>query len=440
MNLTEYLKLYKIHLIKTSLCFLTFMSLGGCSTLLGSSLLDIQIRVREPYEKVTGLIPSRAIGYMIGGVIAALIETKLEPNLVLFCANSTGAIFIGLAPWFFSYWPIYSCFFISGIAQGVLDIFVNTYSYNIWGLKAANYIQVLHSSFGLGSLLTPLLTKGFLLPSTNETLTDDETFALYSPEDVKVQYAFLVISIVLFSSSLGFLLFYLRARANRKTDDFVNKEIVINNVSALWKRALCIAIVALVANCSFGLQTLVGSLGPPFAVKSDLHMSKQDGASLVTVFWFLYTFYRYVHLGLLNVFKERRIMIFSYTCVIISAFVMAPHAAYSRPCIWISFVLLGAGYSPTFTVALSTLQRYFYLSGRNASYIFIVGVTGESIHPWILTKLMQSSQVYFVYYLAIMSSIQVALCFILPIVCNKIFKPDERKDFSRTESFRSFTR
>lgn len=420
------------------------MSLGGCSTLLGSSLLDIQIRVREPFDKVTGLVPSRAIGYMFGGVIAGLVEAKLDANLVLFFANSTAAILIGLAPWFYSYWSIYTCFLLSGVSQGVLDIFVNTYSFNVWGSKAANYIQILHSSYGIGCLLTPLLTKAFLLtePVTadNETLTDDEIFATYSPEDVQVQYAFLIIAVVLLSSSFGFLLFHFRDKAAKKADSASNKEVVIHNDSARWKRYLCIGVVAFIANCSFGLQTLVGSLGPAFVVKSGLHMSKSEGATLVTVFWAVFTFYRYVHIGLLNYFKERYVMICAYLCVIVSAFVMAPHAATYRVCIWVGLILLGGGYSPTFTVSLSTLQKYFFLSNRNASCIFIIGVTGESIHPWILTQLMVKNQVYFTYYLGILSSMQVATCFILPIICEKIFKPEEKRDYSRTGSIRSYTR
>lgn len=69
MNFFAYLRLYKIQLVKTINCFITFLCLGGCSTLLGSSLLDIQIRVRKPFDVVTGLVPSRSIGYMIGGVV-----------------------------------------------------------------------------------------------------------------------------------------------------------------------------------------------------------------------------------------------------------------------------------------------------------------------------------------------------------------------------------
>ncbi|XP_015793744.1 sodium-dependent glucose transporter 1C-like [Tetranychus urticae] len=436
MNFFAYLRLYKIQLVKTINCFITFLCLGGCSTLLGSSLLDIQIRVRKPFDVVTGLVPSRSIGYMIGGVVAGFLEGKIEPNCAMGFAALFGSIAIGLAPWFTTFNPIYACFLFSGFSSGILDIFCNAYVFNIWGDQVAFYIQILHSSFGLGSLLTPLIARSFLLPSTNESLSDEAIFALYSPDDVKVQYAFMIIAVTLFCISFGYAIFYFIDKSRKQIE--VPKE--EPDKQKPWKKYLCIGIAGLIANCSFGIQMIVGSLAPAFSVKADIHMTKQTGAALVSVFWICYTFYRYVHIGIAKIFKERKILYCSYLLTIAGALVMIPHAARYSECTWISIILLGIGYSPTFTASLAILQEYFYLSNRLLSVVYFFGTVGESIHPWILTFFMNTKPIAFTYYLGIISVVQVFACFSLNMICDKIFKKEDRRDVSRTGSIRSYAR
>lgn len=52
--------------IRTSLVCLVFMGYGMSSCLLGSSLLDLQIRVQETFTKVSQIIIVRAVGNLLG--------------------------------------------------------------------------------------------------------------------------------------------------------------------------------------------------------------------------------------------------------------------------------------------------------------------------------------------------------------------------------------
>ncbi|XP_025017493.1 major facilitator superfamily domain-containing protein 4A isoform X2 [Tetranychus urticae] len=404
-----------------------------------------RIRMSETFAVTSNLVPSRSIGYLIGGIISGIIGRWLGFNMILFISNFSAGLFIALAPWFTSFYTVYSLFLLSGISQGIFDITCNTYILQIWkgNPQLSNYIQILHGSFGIGSLLTPLITQPFLLPlneTTNGTKDDAAILGSYKPDDVKVQYPFLCVGFFLIIASVGFLSFHFNERSKKGSNSDSDENTSNSNDPPNWKKYCGIAMLSIIANLTFGIQTLIGSLGPSFAVKSELHMSKQTGATLVTIFWSVFTCYRIIFIISSNFIHENHLMWISYASLLASVVVSVPHAAWNQLCIWITMVLLGIGFSPLFTVSLSRLQKYFLLSNSLASFIFINGSVGESIHPWIASKLMESDPVLFVYYLGFLSSLFVFTCFIVPIICERIFRTEKKRDNTRTASIRSWTR
>ncbi|XP_015781897.1 sodium-dependent glucose transporter 1-like [Tetranychus urticae] len=441
MNLCEYLKTNRAKLIKTFFCYVSFFGLGGCCTLLGSSLLDLSISLNAEFKEVSGLVPSRSIGYIIGAVLSGFVGKFAGPDLILFLTNLTAGIFIALAPWFRHFAVIYTCLLLSGISQGIFDIFTNTYTLAIWGDKATNYVQILHGSFGLGSLLTPLLIKPFLLPLAqnegNETQSD-AFLGDYTPDDVIIQYPFIVVGVLLIFASSGFLVFHFKRKSSEKDKQSVDVKPEVDHPK--WKIVVSLTALALIAHTTFGVETLIGSLAPSFVVISDLKMSKQDGANMVTMFWSLFTFYRLFFIAATSCIKERYMMYFNY-CILITAIVMmCISGAYNQLIAWISIGLLGIGFSPTFSVSLGLLQKYINISNKYASFIFITAAVGESIHPWIVTKFMDSMPAFFIYYTAAVSFGQLALCFILPFILKSIFRKDIKFPLDRSASIRSSQR
>ncbi|XP_053205250.1 sodium-dependent glucose transporter 1-like [Panonychus citri] len=442
MKLADYLRINRIKLIKSCFCFVSFFGLGGCCTLMGSSLLDLQIRMSLTFSQVSGLVPSRSIGYLIGGVLSGFIDSCFGPDMILFLTNFSAGILVALAPWFKQFNAVYACLLLSGVSQGVFDIYTNTYTLAIWGNQATNYVQILHGSFGLGSLLTPLLVKPFLLPlvqnSTNSSESGDNVLGTYTPDDVKVQYPFVVVGLILIFTSFGFLMFYFKDDSNRKNDQ--SSQTTDSNDHPNWKIAAAISAVAIIAHTTFGVETMIGSVAPAFAVKSDLQMTKQDGANLVTLFWSVFTFYRLIFIALTNVIKEKYLMYFNYSLILISVVLMVPHAAYNQLIAWISLAMLGVGFSPTFSVSLGLLQKYINVSNKYASFIFIFASVGEAVHPWIVAKFMDRMPVVFIYYTGFLSVIQTLSCLLLPFICRQLFKSKPKLTLDRSASIRSSQR
>ncbi|XP_025017914.1 uncharacterized protein LOC107359292 [Tetranychus urticae] len=311
--------------------------------------------------------------------------------------------------------------------------------------------------FGVGALIIPLVTRPFLLPfqrdedqiiqgrSININITSSATklpFGGFTPDDVTIQYPYLINGIFLCLVSIGFIVFYFKDKQIPSNDcKSVNNTVSGNidspgcsnaasgdngssqdNVDKPWKKYVAIIPMMLIANIAFGFTTTVGSLGPSFAVKSPIAMTKKTAALLITVFWTMFCFYRIIFIPLSSYFSHRRLMLFNLLLILISVGLMISKAAYDPYFTWASFILLGTGYSPTFSVSFALLQQYFPISGRLASFIFMNGCIGESIHPWLVAKFMEGWPEFFVYYLGGMCIVYVILNFSLPHLCNLIFK------------------
>lgn len=56
----------RINYVRTALIYLSFLGVGSGMTVLGSSILDLQIQVQEEYETIAHVIPVRAAGLVVG--------------------------------------------------------------------------------------------------------------------------------------------------------------------------------------------------------------------------------------------------------------------------------------------------------------------------------------------------------------------------------------
>ncbi|XP_015783988.1 sodium-dependent glucose transporter 1 [Tetranychus urticae] len=444
MNISNYLSANRSKLFKTFLCYVSFLCFGACYTLLGSSLFDLQIRMSVLFTQATRLVPSRSFGILIGSIVSGFIGIFLESEMVLFITNMMAGVMTGAAPLFKQYNVVNACLFLSGIAQGILEIYSNTFVLSIWNEKSTNYVQVLHGTFGLGSLLAPLMVKSFLLPqvadSTNTTESADtnnttdsgnKTFVAYTPEDVKVQYPFLFFGLIMILTSCGFLYSYFKSGSIRKS-----KVTEISDDHPRWKKLLVIMIGAFICHASFAVNAMTGSLAPAFVVKSDLKMTKKDGANLVSTYWTVFTSYRLIFIIATNYIEKIFIIIFNCLLTLTGAVLMFLYAAHSQTFAWISFIMLAIGFSPTFAASLGFIQEYICITQNYASFIFLIGAIGDTAHPWIITGFMDKTPELFATYVSSLAAVQATIVLLLPFVCAKLFKAKTKETLNRTSSLR----
>lgn len=277
----------------------------------------------------------------------------------------------------------------------------------IWGEKASNSIQALHMVFGIGALSTPLIARPFFLPHIHENSADDLVNMQFKPEDVRVQYAFLIVGGYMVTTGLSFIFYCLKDRKSKIEAKKGQPEVKISDFSKpevpLWRQYVLVIIVSINAHVAFAVEQMVAAFAQAFGVKSDLRMEKEKAALLVTAFWTCYSFFKIIFIPLAMYFGERRMVFINMLIMLISLLFMVPHAAYNQICAWISFSLLGIGYSPLFAVAYASLEGYFKVNARQTAIIFGFGILGESLHAPIIGYCLDINPYIFTYYLSVIS-------------------------------------
>ncbi|XP_053212616.1 sodium-dependent glucose transporter 1-like [Panonychus citri] len=419
MELIKFVKTNKYKIFKTLLTYLTFAGLGGVNTLMGSSLLDLQIKVQTSFSTVSKLVPARAIGYVLGASSCGLYEKRIDDYLILSISNFIAGLFLILAPWFNIIELIFASIIISGFAQGVFDIYCNVIILRIWGKHGVNWLQVLHMCFGVGALITPIFTRPFLLPNTesddttvilaNGTSVNSTQTSQYTPEDVKVQYSFMIVGGMLFIVSIPFFFCYLHDRKTNSENSAEPEAEEIQSNASTTKKVCAVIMTGILANFAFGTEAVVGNLCTAFAVKADIKMDKKTAVLIATVFWSMFSFYRLIFIPMTLFIKEGRLFVLNLFIILAGTFVLVPKAASQSTFTWIAFILLGIGYSPVFSISYGSLGKYFPITNAMTSYIFVNGVIGETIHTTILSKFIETKPIIFTYYLGAMSILYVII-------------------------------
>ncbi|XP_015795274.1 major facilitator superfamily domain-containing protein 4A [Tetranychus urticae] len=421
----------KFNLVKTFFVYLTYFCIGSITTLLGSSLLDLQILANTDFAKISLLIPIRSGGHIVGSAIAGFVGQKVSQPLVLSITNLLSGIFIGIAAVFTKFEYISACLLIAGINHGIADVLCNTYVSIIWKESCTNFLQALHMSWGIGSLLTPVITRPFLLPSNEFEQPKANNSSSHLPiinpiigsSDVLIHYVFFIFGITSIVSSIPFLCIH--CFEMRETDESNeapdgNKEIKQN-----WSKCqtyTVITLVALIGHIVYSLEGLIGSLGTSFSVKSDLHMAKKTGVLLATAFWICFSFYRLLYIPLTFIISEQKLLVTSLFISTVGIFVTVPWANTHEICIWLGFMLIGTGMSPIFCAAYGMLAQYITMSARISSMLFIAGVIGESVHPAIAAALMANNPVIFLYYVGVLGISFIVLFSALLVYYNTALK------------------
>uniref|UniRef100_T1KTN7 Major facilitator superfamily (MFS) profile domain-containing protein n=2 Tax=Tetranychus urticae TaxID=32264 RepID=T1KTN7_TETUR len=438
MKIIRFISDNRYRLFKTILAYFAYFCIGSATTLLGSSLLDLQIRLNVDFAKVSYLIPFRSAGHILGSALAGLIEQRFNRSLLLWIINLISGIFLGAAP-FFTKFEFTSIFLvIAGVAHGMSDILCNTSVTSTWKEKSTNWLQVLHMSWGIGSLLTPVICRPFLLPEeslepdssaliTANTTADPMIVSIYTAKDVMIQYAFVIIGLLSVIVSFFYACIYFRERS---ITEYSKKEVNAVNIQvpqpssqiSPWKKYIAIFLVAVVGHLCYSLEAVLGSLGASFSVKSDLHMDKKTGVLLATVFWSCFSFYRLIFIPLTFIVAEAKLLAFSLLLTLLGVVVSVPWANNNEACLWAGFTLVGLGLSTIFSSSLGMLSRYIVITGQISSMIFIPGVVGELFHPAIAATLLANSPILYLYYNAALGVVLVISFLALMIYCKTVLK------------------
>ncbi|MGH9872985.1 MAG: MFS transporter [Pyrinomonadaceae bacterium] len=141
---------------QTAAYFVSFIGLGLTTGSLGPTLSALAIQTRVSLGAISYLFMARSLGYVLGSRGGKLFD-RLPGNTVLGTTLVLMAGLMALVPLASRFWILIVAMFVLGAAESSLDIGANILLVRTQGNSVGPLLNALHSFFGVGALLSPLV-------------------------------------------------------------------------------------------------------------------------------------------------------------------------------------------------------------------------------------------------------------------------------------------
>ncbi|KAI1304105.1 Major facilitator superfamily domain-containing protein 4A [Halotydeus destructor] len=398
-----------IRMLKTVSLFAAFFTIGMAISIVGPTILELQCALDVPYEQVVNILPVRAIGFGFGSLVVGVLYDKLNPLLTISVTLTTMGICTILTPWSVSLANLLIVACLCTIGGGMMDSTCNVFMLYIWGKQSQSYMQALHFSYGLGGLVAPLLASPFL--SVPEELSADpamanSTVSTQSSCDrktLKIYIPYAMLGIFAFMLAILFLYLYLyHGDTAEHPSRMVNEVDILEGTKkdSVWPKRIVVAVAAIFLFTMHGLEVGMGSFIASFAVMSDLHLTKQVGAYMTSLYWFMFTFFRLVAI----LFIERIGAFYNITIelviLVIANIVLVPFGNTVSWCLWLGVAVMGTGVSTIWASLFGLLENHFPVTSGIASFVTVAACFGEAAYPVVMGYAVQFDPQLFLWVIA----------------------------------------
>jgi fucose permease len=154
---------------QTAAYFAAFIGLGLTTGSLGPTLSALAIQTRVSLSTISYLFMARSLGYVLGSRGGKLFD-RLAGNTVLGTTLVLMAGIMALIPLTSGFWLLVVAMLVLGAAESSLDIGANILLVRTHGSRVGPLLNVLHSFFGIGALLSPVVLAAIIaggLPGTD---------------------------------------------------------------------------------------------------------------------------------------------------------------------------------------------------------------------------------------------------------------------------------
>lgn len=235
----------------------------------------------------------------------------------------------------------------------------------------------------------------------------------------RIQFAYSIVSLLLFVSSTLFLVLYCftkRRRYPEETEDFKEISMHVENN--------CVRVVTLILSfffflCYVGMETTFGGLIMTFAVEF-AHWTKPQGAIVTAIFWGSLAVGRGFAIFISNCCKPRTMLIIDLFFTIIGTLILAFGVQQLDILLWLGTVFLGIGLSSIFPTSVNWVEQYFKITGKSTA-VFVTGsAIGQMVFPVVTGYFYQNyNKQYLMYIILCLSIVTVILYIIMQCLASK---------------------
>ena len=194
-------------------------------------------------------------------------------------------------------------------------------------------------------------------------------------------------------------------------------------------KVLVIVLSVLFFHLYCGLEISFGSLLSPFAVKSNLKMSKSEGSFLTSTYWGMFTFFRIFSLFAITVFSPRALLIFNMALIMLSNVFLLPLANDYRWALWVGSALMGLGCSSVFATMFAFVEQMTPVTPRFTSITMIACCLGEFIIPLLVGIWIDTNPEVYLYVIFGYSFLSLVVLVMLFMIQHYLLKEQRAKLF-----------
>ena len=330
----------------------------------------------------------------------------------------------------------------------------------LWDEKSGPYMQALHFSFALGTVVAPLLARPFIshnaipdIPTShycnpsgedNTTKCDNVTAALFpNCTDSESGESFLHFGWSYWISAMGMLivaipLIYfagctkrrhpklyediIEQRENTQSATKQNKNPAnVKHYKAFWVFIVSICTVFLFFY--IGIEVTYGSFIFTFSVTyKELCFSKSKAALLNSVYWGSFTFGRLLGIGIAMLKVPTTVMIVADFVGCMATVVLINVVRNNEIVIWIGSGLLGLAIASIFPAILVLVDEYLEVTGRVTAILVNGAALGDMVLPLTVGLLVTNVNPEYFLYLMLAYSSGASVLFVIMLVVSYLWR------------------
>ncbi|EDO45309.1 predicted protein, partial [Nematostella vectensis] len=428
---------------RATLCYCgAFLTFGMAAAVIGPTLLELGCVTSRPVNSMGWIFFSQALSALFGSSISGIMaDSCVRDILCLFTETTVTQYCLTVIPLCSQFQLMLSVFAFLGVNMGIIDTVANSVLIKIHGRKA------LHFFYGLGALMSPVISEPFLRDSCkgvhfkknifgwtleNSTLVEDLleelivhggnfsqlnitgqqfTTSIKAHAPSFVQYAFWSVASLQIpvQAALFYLIFKQRqvrrnspvmfigrvvniALTGRQTADTEGK--VTKLLNSVYRGRIntppsqplyVFACAALRWLLDFCLQGAYGGYLYTYAVKSEVHFTPSHGAYLTSLFWCLFAVGRFISIFVSMFVKPDKMLLANLTGCFVSMSIMFYCHPYPMS-LWIGSSAFGLFMSSVFPSTLTLAEHCIDVTGSITSILIVSSASGEMLIPLLVGK------------------------------------------------------
>ena len=308
-------------------------------------------------------------------------------------------------------YPFIALEWLVGFFGSGIEIACNTLILELWQRDANPIMQGLFLSYAVAQTLSPILLEPFLsVPAVtvNNTMTGE------MERESRILIPFAITSVILWCCGLVVILIQLKYPYSAPEADespVTGEETVQNKVlhdsetdatKSRHKKSKVYEIMIISLACMFlffynYVQCSSLTYISIFAASTDLHLSKSTATFMASVLGGAYATGRAISVLVATKVKVDHMLYAHLAIVLMGNGLLSAFANTSELMIWISVVLMGAGFSSIFPGFLSFVQQRIHVSNQICGVITCFSAASAICGAFVLGNVIESHPMIFAY-------------------------------------------